>query len=80
MDIKNRLNKQQYASQVSETAPKSKTLLDCIKAFIVGGLICVFGELLNDWFLSMELSKNNAAIAKTLVLIFLAALTRKAGY
>lgn len=74
MDIKNRINKEQYNNQVDNMSPKSKTLLECIKAFIVGGLICVFGELLNDWFLSMNLTEDNAAIARTITLIFLGAI------
>lgn len=42
------ISKQEYKKIVSSTAPKSKHLKTMIAAFVVGGLICCFGELLGD--------------------------------
>ncbi len=42
------LSKQEYRELVSSTAPKSKHLKTMLLAFLIGGLICCFGELLND--------------------------------
>ena len=43
-----------YEKRVKEAMPKSRTALQCIRAFAVGGLICCIGQLISDvgdmWF------------------------------
>ncbi len=73
MDIKTKLSKEQFVEYANQTAPKSKTFVECVKAFIVGGAICVFGELLTVWFESMNFSQDEAGIIRTILLIFLGA-------
>ena len=34
------MNKEDYQKYVEDKSPKSPIIIDCIKAFIVGGLIC----------------------------------------
>jgi stage V sporulation protein AC len=38
----------QYGKLVKERMPKTKLGFDCLKAFVVGGLICMLGQLVND--------------------------------
>ena len=42
------LDKQTYQKYAAARSKKSNLLWDCIKAFLVGGLICVVGQLLID--------------------------------
>ena len=41
-----KMNKKQYAELVKKETPNSKLGLDCLKAFLVGGIICAIGEAL----------------------------------
>lgn len=75
MDIKKQIDETNYQEYVKKKMPKSNLLKECIMAFIVGGLICTFGEVLNvlgeDILL---LSKEGVGAFRSAVLIFLGAL------
>lgn len=40
---------QRYQQRVNEKMPRSKTLSQCIRAFISGGVICSIGQLVHDF-------------------------------
>ena len=64
----------EYKKLYEKISPKSPKLKDSLWAFLVGGFICMLGQLLLELYLYLELSEK---IAKTLVpvtLIFIAAL------
>ena len=64
----------EYKKLYEKISPKSPKLKDFLWAFLVGGFICMLGQLLLELYLYLELSEK---IAKTLVpvtLIFIAAL------
>ncbi|NCA67605.1 MAG: SpoVA/SpoVAEb family sporulation membrane protein [Clostridia bacterium] len=42
------LNKKEYEDLVKETVPKSREIKTLIWAFIVGGIICVIGQVVSD--------------------------------
>ena len=48
---KKQREQQQYAAVAKQNEPQRPVFLNCIKAFTVGGLICVFGELLRQIFI-----------------------------
>ena len=52
------MNYQQYQQLVHSTTPKSPLLKDCILAFIFGGSICCFGQLLKTAFTSLGLTED----------------------
>ena len=64
--------KEQYQQKVMEMMPKSKTASQCVRAFIVGGLICCVGQLVHDcgeiWF-SLEGDDLSAYTAIVMVLL-----------
>ncbi|WP_102027140.1 stage V sporulation protein AC [Salirhabdus sp. Marseille-P4669] len=63
---------QNYKQAVKPYQPKPNLLINCLKAFVVGGLICVFGQLLMDFYMNVfDFSKKDAAnpTASTLILI-----------
>ena len=44
------MNKETYKKYVDARAPKSPILKNCLWAFLVGGTICTFGQILHDVF------------------------------
>lgn len=75
MDIKKSVNQKNYQDQVKKSMPKSKLVKECIMAFIVGGLICVLGEALNDIGKNaLSLDEKGVGVFRSATLIFLGAL------
>jgi stage V sporulation protein AC len=75
MDIKKSLNQKNYQQQVKKQMPKSNLLKECVMAFIVGGLICVLGEALNDIGKNaLSLDEKGVSVFRSTALIFLGAL------
>ncbi|MGL5715953.1 MAG: stage V sporulation protein AC, partial [Paraclostridium sp.] len=54
-------------------SPKPKYLKNCTLAFIVGGVICMIGQAINDIYMYFGLEKLNAATATSMTLIFIGA-------
>jgi stage V sporulation protein AC len=68
-------NDKQYANMVKKLSPPSPKLKDCLLAFLVGGTICVLGQLLLELYSkTFSLDEERAKIAVTVSLIFLSAL------
>ncbi len=63
-----------YQNYADRTAKKSPILLDCIKAFIVGGLICTFAEYLFNLYLWLKIPEETVKILVPVTLIFLTAI------
>ncbi|MCL2593879.1 MAG: SpoVA/SpoVAEb family sporulation membrane protein, partial [Defluviitaleaceae bacterium] len=63
-------NKDRYQKMVNEVSPNSKTFTNCIKAFIIGGLICVFGQFLYNTFENRGFSKEHTSAYVVIILIF----------
>jgi len=74
------MNKSEYVKYAEGRAKKSKLLLNCTKAFAVGGSICLFAEWLTGIYLSTGMTKENASAAVTVTLIFLTALATGFGF
>ncbi len=68
------MNKQQYSKMVKELSPSSPLLTDMLKAFVAGGAVCVLGELLLNFYMTMNLSEISASTFVSITLIFLAQL------
>jgi stage V sporulation protein AC len=60
--------KQRYAEMVKKASPNSRVLTDCVRAFLVGGAICAFGQIINNAF-SLRFDKDDAALLTSAVLI-----------
>lgn len=69
-----KMSNAEYSQYVDRLAPKSKLWKNMFNAFWTGGLICTFGQLLMNWFQSMELGDTMSGTATSICLIFLAAL------
>ena len=66
------MTNKEYARLVEKTNKKSNVLKDCDLAFLVGGLICVLGQALNDGY---KMCFDNELSAKTLASITLIAIS-----
>lgn len=66
-----KMSNEEYGKLVDRYAPKSKCVKNCLNAFWVGGLICVLGQGLLNWFssLGMDEKMSGAAVAVCLVLL-----------
>ena len=63
-----------YNDYVDENTPKLSWFANLCKAFLVGGLICTLGQVLINWYGSMGMDKETAALYNTLTLILLSVL------
>ena len=68
------MTEKEYGQLVKEMSPKSPLGKDCIKAFVVGGLICTLGQLFINLYASLGLEKQQASTAASMTLVALSAL------
>ena len=63
-----------YQQRVNDKIPRSKTLSQCVRAFISGGVICSIGQLVHDlgenWLM---LDEKGVAAFTAIVMVFLGA-------
>ena len=68
------MTEKEYGKLVSDMAPKSPMWRDCLMAFLVGGLICVLGQLAINGYTALGLEKQDASTAASMSLVALSAL------
>lgn len=64
----------EYAELVKQKSKKSPIVKNTILAFIIGGLICVAGQLIMNGWNAAGLGKEDAGTATSCSLVFLSAL------
>ena len=69
-----RMTKRHYPDYVNSKTPKSPLLKDCFLAFLVGGSICMLGQLLMNIYSGLGLGKTDAGTLTSVSLIALSAL------
>ena len=74
MNSKQNMTQQEYAEFVKQETPNSTLGINCLKAFLIGGLICTIGEGLMQFYKSLDLSQNDASTMVSVTLVFLGAL------
>lgn len=67
------LTNEQYAEICRRHAPKSKTAPDVLRAFLCGGAVCAFGQLLT-WLWGLAGLGDDAPTVTSMTLVFLGAL------
>ena len=69
------LSKETYKKYAAARAPKSPILKNCLRAFLVGGLICTLGQGLNTLYTKVcGLEKADAGTLTACTLVLIAAL------
>ena len=67
------MSKKEYNRYVARLAKKSPLEKDLLNSFLIGGLICVIGQLILNGYTALELSEQDAAAATSVSLVFLSA-------
>ena len=75
-----KISKQTYARFADAHAPRSPILKNCLCAFLVGGTICTFGQLLRDVFQNLcSLDEETAGTLTSVSLILVAVILTALG-
>ncbi len=74
------MNKNSYNKMIREHSPKSPLLTDVLKAFLGGGIICVFGELLRNLFLYMGFDTLISSTYTSITIIIITQFLSGPGY
>ena len=72
--MKREMTNEEYNEYVKSKTPKSSTVMDCLKAFFIGGFICLIGQFLMNLYKKFGLSEDDSAAAVSITLIFISAL------
>ncbi len=67
-------NSKSYKKRIKTRTPKSKILKNSSMAFLIGGTICLFGELLSSLFIRLGIKEDDAYLLVTVSLIFIASI------
>lgn len=73
------ISKDDYSKMTDNASPNSPKLLNCIKAFLFGGGICLFGQILVTVFQNAGLNEKEVSSATSSVLIIITAILTGAG-
>ena len=65
---------QEYQQYVQARARKSPLVKDVVLAFVIGGLICVLGQLIQNGWAAAGLSQEDAGTATSCTLVLVSAL------
>ena len=72
--LKQQVQQQKFQDKVGQITPKPPLIKNICWAFFVGGLICILGQVIIDFFIGMGLGKKDASTCATVVLVFLGSL------
>ena len=67
------MNKEDYQKYVEEKSPNSPIIMNCIKAFLVGGLLCAIGQIIFEFFEYRGVEEKLCYSIVSISLIFLSA-------
>ena len=65
------MSKQEYQKYVQDRAQTSPLVKDCLLAFVIGGGICVVGQLVMDGYTALGLDKTDAGTATAISMVLL---------
>lgn len=74
-----KLSKEKYSEMVKKTSPNSPIIKNCIKAFIVGGIICCLGQLINNICKNYGFSTEESSTYTSMILILIASILTGLG-
>ena len=74
-----KMSNEEYKDYAERHAPRSKAGADLLRAFLVGGAICVLGQLAVNGFSALGLDAESAGTATSVCLVFLGALLTGLG-
>ena len=72
--MENKMTKKEYSDYVDQKSHNSNLGLNIVKAFLVGGLICIVGQAITDTALQFGASAENAGMISSMVLVLIASI------
>lgn len=72
--MKKSFTKEEYSQYVKSVSPNSKIVTNVLKAFVVGGIICVIGQIFANYYKSRGLNSDAVSGLTSMTMIFIAAL------
>ncbi len=73
------ISKSDYSKMTDKASPNSPIILNCIKAFVIGGGLCTFAQILNFVFEKAGLRENEVRLATPSVVIIITAILTGLG-
>lgn len=74
-----KMDKNKYSNLVKEKSPNSHTFMECIRAFLIGGGICAFGEVLFTLYSLWGADDKKGRTYESLTLILIASVLTMTG-
>lgn len=74
-----KMTNDEYKDYTDSHAPRSRAGRNMLRAFLVGGAICLVGQGLTDGFMALGAEKDTACAACSISLVFLGALLTGLG-
>lgn len=68
-----------YSKMTDKASPNSPKLLNSVKAFVFGGVICLFGQLMNGLFQSLGMNEEQVKLATPSTVIIITAILTGIG-
>jgi stage V sporulation protein AC len=68
-----------YRDYAEKHMPRSQVLRNMLRAFLVGGIICVIGQGLTDIFMTLGVDKETAGSTCSICLVFIGAMLTGLG-
>lgn len=65
------MTKEEYKKYVDKKSPNSKLLRNILRAYLVGGLICVVGQFFSNSYKQLGLDADSASSVTAITMIFL---------
>ncbi len=72
--MKKVFTKEEYSEYVKSVSPNSKLTINIIKAFVVGGIICVIGQIIANFLKARGLEPDIVSSITSIIMVFLGAL------
>lgn len=71
--MKTKMSPNEYEKFIKDKMPKPKIFSNCIKAFIVGGLICDVGQFISNTLKGLGVNQDQVSAGTAIILVFLGA-------
>lgn len=73
------VSEKEYSTIVKNNSPKSKCFVNSVKAFFIGGGICLLGQILTTLYQNAGMSEDDSKTLTSVTLIFLGILLTALG-
>lgn len=73
------ISKDDYSKMTDKASPNSPIILNCVKAFVFGGGICLFAQILNNIFISLGMKENDWKLLTPSIIIVITAILTGIG-